>query len=50
MERQDEVRKVNDQLYDDKVMAYFKNEATLKEKKIDSEKFYEQLAKENAPS
>lgn len=48
MERQDEVRKVNDQLYDDKVMAYFKEQATLTEKKVDSEKFYEMLAKENA--
>jgi len=48
MQRQDEVRKVNDQLYDDKVMAYFKEQASLNEKKTTSEKFYEELAKQNA--
>lgn len=48
MQRQDEVRKVNDQLYDDKVMAYFKDQASLKEKKTTSEKFYEELAKQTA--
>jgi trigger factor len=47
MERQDEVRKVNDQLYDNKVMDFFKEKASLTEKKVSSEKFYEQLAKEN---
>ena len=48
MQRQEEVRKVNDQLYDNKVMAYFKEQATLNEKKTTSEKFYEELAKQNA--
>lgn len=47
MKREDEVRKVNEQLYDTKVMAYFKGEATLNEKKISSEGFYEMLSKEN---
>lgn len=48
MKREDEVRKVNDQLYDNKVMEFFKSQATLKEKKTTSEKFYEELAKQNA--
>lgn len=48
MQRQDEVRKINDQLYDQKVMDYFKEKATLKETKTTSEKFYEMLAKDNA--
>lgn len=48
MQNQDQVQKVNEQLYDDKVMAYFKEKAELKDKEVDSEKFYETLAKENA--
>ena len=48
MKREDEVRKVNDQLYDNKVMEFFKSKATLKEKKTTSEKFYEELAKQTA--
>lgn len=48
MQRQEEVRKVNDQLFDDKVMAYFKDQATLTEKKTTSEKFYDMLSKENS--
>lgn len=47
LQREDEVRKVNDQLYDEKVMNFFKEKATLKEVKTTSEKFYEALAKEN---
>lgn len=46
MKREDEVKKVNDQLYDKKVMDLFKEQATLNEKKVDSEKFYEMLGKE----
>ncbi|MCB0754203.1 MAG: trigger factor [Flavobacteriales bacterium] len=48
MKREDEVRRVNDQLYDNKVMEFFKSKATLNEKKTTSEKFYEELAKQNA--
>lgn len=47
LQREDEVRKVNDQLYDEKVMEFFKEKATLKEVKTTSEKFYEALAKDN---
>lgn len=47
MQREEEVRKVNDQLYDQKVMDFFKEQATLKEKKTTSEKFYEELSKQN---
>lgn len=48
MKREDEVRKMNDQLYDEKVMEFFKSKATLNEKTVSSEKFYETLAKENS--
>jgi trigger factor len=48
MKREEEVRRVNDQLYDNKVMEFFKSKATLNEKKTTSEKFYEELAKQNA--
>jgi trigger factor len=48
MQRQEEVKKINDQLYDQKVMEFFKDKATLHESKTTSEKFYEMLAKENA--
>ena len=48
MQRQEEVKKINDQLYDQKVMEFFKEKATLSESKTTSEKFYEMLAKENA--
>lgn len=48
MQRQEEVKKINDQLYDQKVMEFFKDKATLSESKTTSEKFYEMLAKENA--
>ena len=47
MKREDEVRKMNDQLYDQKVMELFKGKAKLNEKKVSSEKFYEMLSKEN---
>ena len=47
MKREDEVRKMNEQLYDEKVMEFFKDKATLKEKKTSSEEFYEKLSKEN---
>lgn len=47
MAREDEVRKVNEQLYDEKVMAFFKEKATLTEKKVSSEAFYKALAEEN---
>ena len=47
MKREDEVRKMNDQLYDQKVMELFKSKATLNEKKVSSEEFYEMLSKEN---
>jgi trigger factor len=47
MQRQDEVRKINDQLYDKKVMDFFKSNATLNESKTTSEKFYEMLSMEN---
>jgi trigger factor len=47
MKREDEVRKINDQLYDQKVMELFRSQATLNEKKVSSEKFYEMLSKEN---
>ncbi|MBL4585522.1 MAG: trigger factor [Flavobacteriales bacterium] len=47
MAREDEVRKVNEQLYDTKVMDFFKSKATLVEKKASSEEFYETLSKEN---
>jgi len=46
MKREDEVRRVNDQLYDAKVLALFKEKATLNQKNISSEAFYEMLAKE----
>lgn len=48
MKREEEVRRVNDQLYDNKVMEFFKSKATLNEKRTTSEKFYEELAKQNA--
>ena len=48
MQRQEEVKKINDQLYDQKVMEFFKDKASLSELKTTSEKFYEMLAKENA--
>lgn len=48
MKREDEVRKVSDQLYDAKVMELFKSKANLNEKKITSEKFYEILSKQNS--
>lgn len=47
LQREEEVRKVNDQLYDEKVMNFFKEKATLKEVNVSSEKFYEMLAKDN---
>ena len=48
MKQEDEVRKMNDQLYDQKVMDLFKSMATLTEKKVSSEKFYEMLSKDNS--
>ena len=46
MKREDEVRKVNEVLYDRKVLEFFKEKCQLKEKTIDSEKFYEMLSKQ----
>jgi len=46
MEREDEVRKVNDELYDRKVMALFKEKYTLVANEVSSEEFYESLSKE----
>jgi len=48
MKREDEVRKMNNQLYDQKVMDLFRSMATLNEKKVTSEKFYEMASKENS--
>ena len=47
LKREDEVRKMNDQLYDQKVMELFKEKAKLNEKKVNSDKFYEMLSAEN---
>ncbi|MCF8463646.1 MAG: trigger factor [Flavobacteriales bacterium] len=47
LKQESEVRKMNDQLYDQKVMELFKSKANLNEKKVNSEKFYEMLSKEN---
>lgn len=44
MKREDEVRKVNEALYDRKIMAHFKEVSKLKEKKVDSKEFYEMLS------
>lgn len=46
MKREDEVRKVNEVLYDRKILEFFKEKCQLKEKTVDSEKFYEMLTKE----
>ena len=48
MKREDEVRRMNDQLYDQKVMDLFKSMATLNEKKVTSEKFYEMASQESS--
>ena len=48
MKREDEVRRMNDQLYDQKVMDLFRSMATLNEKKVTSEKFYEMASQENS--
>lgn len=45
MKREDEVRKVNDELYDRKVMALFKEKFTLVASEVTSEEFYESLSK-----
>jgi trigger factor len=45
MKREDEVRKVNDELYDRKVMALFKEKFTLVANEVNSEEFYESLSK-----
>jgi hypothetical protein len=45
MKREDEVRKVNDELYDRKVMALFKEKFTLVANEVNSEEFYEALSK-----
>ncbi|MCF8460278.1 MAG: trigger factor [Flavobacteriales bacterium] len=47
LKQESEVRKMNDQLYDQKVMELFRSKANLNEKKVSSEKFYEMLSKEN---
>jgi trigger factor len=46
MEREDEVRKVNDELYDRKVMTLFKEKYTLVANEVSSEEFYDSLSKE----
>ncbi|MFT4524545.1 MAG: trigger factor [Bacteroidia bacterium] len=48
MKREDEVRKVNEVLYDQKILAFFKEKCELKDKNTDSEKFYEMLSKQQA--
>jgi trigger factor len=48
MKREDEVRKVNEVLYDQKILAFFKEQCDLNEKNTDSEKFYEMLSKQPA--
>ena len=47
MEREDEVRKVNDELYDRKVMGLFKEKFTLVANEVSSQEFYESLSKEH---
>jgi len=47
LKQESEVRKMNNQLYDQKVMELFKSKANLNEKKVSSEKFYEMLSQEN---
>jgi trigger factor len=47
LKQESEVRRMNDQLYDQKVMELFRSKANLNEKKVSSEKFYEMLSKEN---
>jgi trigger factor len=47
LKNEDEVRKVNDELYDRKVMALFKEKFTLVANEVSSEEFYESLSQEN---
>lgn len=47
MEREDEVRQVNDELYDRKVLVLFKEKFTLVANEVSSEEFYESLSKEH---
>lgn len=47
MKNQDEVRKVNDELYDRKVLELFKEKFTLVANEVNSEEFYESLSREN---
>ena len=47
MKREDEVRKVNEQLYDQKVIAYCKTKFKLNETTVNSEEFYSALSQEN---
>jgi trigger factor len=48
MKREEEVRKMNDQILDEKVMTFFKQKATLTDRMTNSEEFYRSLAKENS--
>jgi len=47
MKREDEVRKVNDELYDRKVMELFKEKYTLVANEVNSEEFYESLSRQH---
>jgi trigger factor len=47
MKREDEVRKVNDELYDRKVLELFKEKFTLVANEVTSEEFYESLSKQH---
>lgn len=46
MKREEEVRKVNEVLYDQKILAHLKSKYDLKEKTMNSEDFYAMLQKE----
>ena len=46
MKREEEVRKVNEVLYDQKILAHLKSKYELKEKTINSEDFYAMLQAE----
>jgi trigger factor len=46
MKREDEVRKVNDELYDRKVLELFKEKYTLVANEVNSEEFYESLSRQ----
>ncbi|MCF8256341.1 MAG: trigger factor [Flavobacteriales bacterium] len=47
LKREDEVRKVNDELYDRKVLELFKEKFTLVANEVSSEEFYESLSQQH---